>query len=257
MLTASILAAALTVPLVGPAAAAPSPATAAHPVAVDPRLIPLQGTENTRVFATYRTTDGHPVTLRAIRSDNLSKLTTRDVRVLAARQVATVVDLRTAPERQLQPDRPLPRAVHHDADIFGNAFIGALDLNAGYRMFVTDPHARAEFARTLRLVSATLGQGKAALFHCSAGKDRTGWTAAMLLTIAGVDRATVNRDYLASNKFRHTSPADPLQGVRIEWLNASFAAATQYYGSFHGYLRKGLRLSEAEITTLRERLRTA
>lgn len=260
----AVLALGMTVLAVDPAAqAAPAPdsrsgaahSDAAHPVKTDPRLIRLQGTENTRTFATYRTTDGHALNPRVIRSDNLSKLTPGDQRALAGRGVATVVDLRTGIERGLQPDRPVPGAKNVAADIFGDQLVGALNLDDGYRMFVSEPHARAEFARTLRLVSATLAKGHAVLFHCTAGKDRTGWTAAMLLTIAGVDRATVNRDYLASNKFRHTTSADAQNGVRIEWLNTSFATADRMYGSFDGYLRRGLRLSDAEIATLRAQLR--
>ena len=231
--------------------------SAAPTVTTDPRLIRLTGTDNTRTFATYRTTDGHSLNLRVIRSDNLSELTRGDQQKLARRGVATVVDLRTAAERQLQPDRPVPGARHYDEDIFGDHLAEAVNLDSAYAFFVSDPGARAGFARTLRLVSSTIGQGSAALFHCSAGKDRTGWTAAMLLTIAGVDRATVERDYLASNYFRHTTPADPLQGVRLAWLRTSFATADREFGSFDGYLRKGLRLSDAEIVTLRDRLRVA
>ena len=246
----------IAVTLAGTGLVAPT-ASAAPAVKADPRLIVLDGTDNTRTFATYRTTDGYSLNRRVIRIDNLSELTRGDEQKLARRDVATVVDLRTAVERQLQPDRPVPHARHYDEDIFGDHLAEAVNLDSAYAFFVTDPGARAGFARTLRLVSATLGQGRAALFHCSAGKDRTGWAAAMLLTIAGVDRATVERDYLASNFFRHTTPADPLQGVRLSWLRTSFDTANRRFGSFDGYLRAGLHLSDAEITTLRQRLRIA
>ncbi len=259
LLASLLLAFALVLPgLVGPssAVAAPAPAAPAPPaVKPDPRLIKLTGTDNTRDFATYRTVDGAALNLKVIRSDNLSQLTSADEQKLAGLGLVTVVDLRTGFERTLQPDRRVPGARHYDADVLANAPGSAFDLTEAYRLFVSDPHARAEFARTLRLVSATLAKGRAALFHCSAGKDRTGWTAAMLLTIAGVDRATVDRDYLASNKFRHTSPADGLNGVRLPWLQTSFATADQLFGSFDGYLRNGLRLSAAEIATLRSQLR--
>jgi protein-tyrosine phosphatase len=255
LLATLLLASVLVVPgLVGPSAATAAPAPAAPAVKPDPRHIKLAGTENTRDFATYRTVDGHALNLKVIRSDNLSKLTPADQRKLAGLGLAAVVDLRTDIERALQPDRPVPGARHYDANVFGRAAANAFDLPAAYRMFASDPHARAEFARTLRLVSATLAQGRAVLFHCTAGKDRTGWTAAMLLTIAGVDRATVDRDYLASNKFLHATPGT-LEGVNLAWLQASFATADKLFGSFDGYLRNGLRLSPAEISTLRSQLR--
>ena len=44
-------------------------------------------------------------------------------------------------------------------------------------------------------------EGRSVLFHCSAGKDRTGMGAVYLLTALGVDEATIRRDYLASNKY--------------------------------------------------------
>ncbi len=241
--------------LVGPTANADPVAPPAAPA--DARLIRLQGTENTRVFSVYRTTDGVAISPRLIRSDNLSKLTPGDRRTLAGRGVSTVIDLRTLPERLLQPDQPIRGARRYDVDILGGDPASMTNLDNAYVAFVTDPQARAGFARTLRLISTTLASGRTALFHCTAGKDRTGWTAAMLLTIAGVDRATVDRDYLASNIYRHTSPRDLVQGVHLGWLRSSFAAADQHYGSFDGYLRRGLRLSDGEIAGLRNLLRTS
>ncbi|MFT4201713.1 tyrosine-protein phosphatase [Gordonia sp. (in: high G+C Gram-positive bacteria)] len=221
----------------------------------DPRLVPLTGTKNTRTFATYRTVDGASITPRVLRSDNLASLTDRDRAKLAARGIATIIDLRTLPERALQPDRRPARSRGYDVDIFGASLAQNADLDSAYRFFVTDAGARAGFARALRLVSTTLGHNRAALFHCTSGKDRTGWTAALLLTIAGVDRATVERDYLASNKFRQTTPNSGIEGVRIGWLRESITTATSRYGSIEGYVHRGLGLSDGEIATLRNRLR--
>ena len=92
------------------------------------------------------------------------------------------------------------------------------------------------------------------LFHCSAGKDRTGWLSAVLLTVLGVDRQVVDADFLASNSFRHASPTDPLNGVNIGLLNAAFASADKTYGSFENYVHKGLRLSDSDIAGLKKAL---
>ncbi|MGG2458387.1 tyrosine-protein phosphatase [Streptomyces sp. RGM 3693] len=104
------------------------------------------------------------------------------------------------------------------------------------------------------------------------GKDRTGWMSAVLLTAAGVPRATVDQDYLASNHYLQASndrqmaqlraagkvkdPAllTPVLGVRESYLDAAFNEVTTAYGSFDGYLRKGLGLDRATELKLRQRL---
>ena len=73
-----------------------------------------------------------------------------------------------------------------------------------YDAFVRAPAARASYAELLTdLATGPLPQ----LFHCTAGKDRTGWAAALLLEIAGVDRATILADYLLTNTFSSATRA--------------------------------------------------
>ncbi|WP_324195366.1 tyrosine-protein phosphatase [Nocardia abscessus] len=97
-----------------------------------------------------------------------------------------------------------------------------------YRAFITAPGANEAFASVLRDI---IGSDGAVLFHCTAGKDRTGWTAAVLLTLLGVDRATVTEDYLLSNRYRAARADDPLNGVQQSWLDAAFDQADRTYGS--------------------------
>ena len=66
-----------------------------------------------------------------------------------------------------------------------------------YRQFVSDPQAREQFAAAARLIAAP--GGIPAMFHCTAGKDRTGWLSAIILTALGVDQRTVFADYLITN----------------------------------------------------------
>ncbi len=254
----SVSAALAAVALVtGPIAVAPSAVAAPTPGVVGPtRLITLDGTQNTRTFDGYVTGDHKSINSNLIRSDNLSKLSGADKRKLAARKVTTVIDLRTVVERSVQPDQEIPGATLHYDDILGGTSpTNLIDLNGAYRSFVTDAQARAQFASTLRTITKTLAAGNAVIFHCTAGKDRTGWTSAMVLTIAGVDRATVDSDYLASNTYRHASPADPLNGVNISLLRTSFDTANRMYGSFDNYVRKGLGLSAADVAALRNAVR--
>src|SRR5205085_732221 len=67
-----------------------------------------------------------------------------------------------------------------------------------YRGFVEIEGARAAFGELLREIADADG---AVLFHCTAGKDRTGWASALLLHVAGVDDATILEDYLLTNTF--------------------------------------------------------
>lgn len=225
------------------------------PAVATPSVIHLAGTENTRTFAAYTTTSGKSISPAVIRSDNLSKLTASDIRTLKRLNVTSIVDLRTQLEYTVQPNRAVPGAPLKHFDVLGQTPItNLIDLASAYRAFVTSPSARAAFRKTLLDIKNTTSAGNSVIFHCTAGKDRTGWTAALLLSILGVDRATIERDYLASNTYRHASPSDPLNGVRIEWLRSSFATANSKYGSLDGYLRKGLGLTTKDLNTLRANL---
>lgn len=225
---------------------------AAAPAVAAPQEVRLAGTENTRTFAAYRTVDGAAISPRVLRSDNLSKITPADQRALAKRGVTTIIDLRTSLERSIQPNRAVRGARARVADVLGGTPVTNLvDLPTAYRAFVTDPGARRAFRSALLETRRTVESGQAILVHCTAGKDRTGWYAAVLLTILGVDRATVERDFLASNRFRHANANDPLNGVNIAWLRSAFATANRKYGSFDGYVRKGLGLTQADIDGLR------
>lgn len=220
-----------------------------------PLAISVPDVANARTFANYTTETGMRISDKVIRSANLSTLTPAGITALQRHGVRSIIDLRTQLEAAVQPDKPVPGATRRNLDVLGAVPASYLvDLPNAYSAFVTDPHAREAFRASLLDIKDTVTAGGSVLFHCSAGKDRTGWLAAVLLTILGVDRQVVDADYLASNSFRHASPNDPLNGVNIGWLNASFAAADKTYGSFDGYVRTGLRLSDADIAGLEKAL---
>ena len=112
----------------------------------------------------------------------------------------------------------------------------------------------------------------AALYHCSAGKDRTGWTSALLQSIAGVAPATIMNDYLATNQYEagqiaaelaaiRAAKGDaaaaivaPTLGVQSSFLQAALDQVVASYGSMDAYLTQGLGLSQADIYVLRAKL---
>ncbi len=93
------------------------------------------------------------------------------------------------------------------------------------------------------------------MFHCSAGKDRTGFAAAALLAALGVGWEQVLEDYLATTRHwrRDTLPdrglppaiAAVLLGVEASLLEAAFAAMRETAGSVEAYLDRALGVDEA------------
>ncbi|GEM34368.1 protein-tyrosine-phosphatase [Nocardia neocaledoniensis NBRC 108232] len=253
------LAAATAVAVVfGPVAGQALAEPAGTESAVVDRSLGLSAVQNARDAGGYVTTDGHRVrTGLVFRTGALDKATPEDLARLSALGVRVVDDLRTGYERALGPDKLPAGAVGHSYDVIGQAspliLAGALVGGEGmYRAFITAPGANEAFAAVLRDIIAADGAG--VLFHCSAGKDRTGWASAVLLTVLGVDRATVTADYLASNTYRNAAPTDPLNGVQQSWLDGAFDQVDQSYGSFDNYVRAGLGLTEDEVAALRSAL---
>ncbi|MEY9965662.1 protein-tyrosine phosphatase [Streptacidiphilus sp. MAP12-16] len=139
-----------------------------------------------------------------------------------------------------------------------------------YRWFVTDEVIRGRFAETVRLLADP--DGTPLLFHCTAGKDRTGWTAAIVLTALGVDRATVYEDYLLTNERSAAlierimdafgtrgvmkDPSLMLPVIRAEsvYLDAAFAAVADGWPDFEDFLADGLGLDAGTLAALRKNL---
>jgi protein-tyrosine phosphatase len=127
-----------------------------------------------------------------------------------------------------------------------------------YRALVNDEaHRFAELFEPLLQAEAPL------VFHCTAGKDRTGFAAAMILLALGVQRDLVLQDYLLTNRhFRHPKmppsaiPPDAvavLWGVREDFIEAALQAVDRDHGGVERYLAERLKLTPAARQALRER----
>lgn len=262
----------------------------------------LQNAPNARDLGGLTTVDGrHLRSGLLLRADSLHRLTDVDLEVLAGLKLACVIDFRNLEEAaRVGLDRlptPAPRHVplpildpDHDVDLFelisdvlrGDAdgteldFLrdeaaggGAAGLMLGlYRRFVSSTLARASLAQALRLVATP--DALPLLFHCTAGKDRTGWLAAVILSALRVDRGTIVADYLRTNdhsqatvefvvsllvgKVNDPRVIVPMLQAREEYLAAAFAEADQRYGGMDGYLREGLGADDALLAALRANL---
>ncbi|MDQ1521428.1 MAG: protein-tyrosine phosphatase, partial [Actinomycetota bacterium] len=174
--------------------------------------ITLEGAPNFRDLGGYETSDGLRVRHgQLFRSGVLSELTDDDIAVLEALGLATVVDLRSAAEIEARPNR-IPRgAVAVEVPVTDVSMaptviaakleagetdgLGAEMLLTGNRAFARE--LRAAFAEVLQLVMDAAR--RPIVFHCTAGKDRTGFASAIVLLTLGVLRDTVVDDYLSSN----------------------------------------------------------
>jgi protein-tyrosine phosphatase len=251
----------------------------------------IKSIPNLRDMGGYETSDGSTVAGGLVyRSNQLSGIPEGDMLKLAGLRLKTDFDLRTAEERGLRPDE-LPPGVNEvwldvlaDADQAGpamleklmkdpkaaNEALGGGKAEAGfqesYRQFVSLPSAEKSF----RELFIALGDREQipALFHCTTGKDRTGWAAAALLTLLGVPRETVMEDYLRSNdyiipKYQKVIDAfveaggDPsipeaILGVKKEYLEAAFDEMETKYGTIEKYFSEGLGIDAAGQKAIRD-----
>ena len=134
---------------------------------------------------------------------------------------------------------------------------------AYYAAIPVQPPAQRAVAQILRTVADGSG---GVLVHCAAGKDRTGWAIATLLTVAGADRDAVLADYLLSNAAieslrawmqAHYSDAfaadEEILGVDRQYLQAAWDAMERNFGSFQGYL-SAIGVDDDVVRRVRQRL---
>ncbi len=168
------------------------------------RRIRLENGENIRDLGGYETSDGRVTKFGCLfRAGGVDRLTAAEWNKLTALGVRTVLDLRSESEVSRQPDRvpegiswyhcPLQEEQIDARDLSGSAekaFLGS--LTEGYLNIVRKNGGR--LAKALSLLTEALGQG-GVLFHCTAGKDRTGIVASSVLYLCGVEKCDIVADY--------------------------------------------------------------
>jgi protein-tyrosine phosphatase len=258
----------------------PIPARLPAAERADHRRLPVEGAHNLRELGGYATRDGLTTRWGVLyRSDALSDLSDDDVAYLDRLALRRVVDFRSDPERErdavrlpatpglevmlrpIQGDGLDPEALRQSI-LSGEATREQMSgmLIQGNRAFVTDfSDVYADFLRALA-EPANLPL----LFHCTAGKDRAGFGAALALLAVGVPRETVMADYLLTNEFSadhtervlrivqvfslfRTDPEEvrPLFEARREYLQTAFDTIDAKYGGTDAYLHEGLRVDDA------------
>lgn len=253
----------------------------------------LQGAPNFRDLGGIRAVGGRVLRHRRLfRSDLLGTATDADLTRIDEFDIRLVVDLRDAKERASERSRwpelrPVRRIVPE-----GESDVGGVKLTGWTRNFL-DPSFDASRARERmiesyrrmpRLFSATLAclftyleesEGGAALIHCVAGKDRTGFVCAIVLWALGVSREEIVRDYLLSREgFARSGRLDRVLrqlfpeaiperakgvalivgGVASEYLDSAFQQIRRDFGSIDGYLTQRIGLDSSRRELLQRRL---
>jgi len=247
------------------------------------RLIPLEGTLNLRDLGGYVGLGGRAVRWRQVfRSDALHALTPADLDVVAGLGLRAVYDLRRTVECERQPTvidgvrierLCVGDDVEHGPELLDQILDGSLP--AADDAFVVDLYvgmlrdAAQVFGDVLTRLAAP--DGLPALFHCTAGKDRTGLAAALLLTVLGVDRETILDDYELTNEYRSNRRIEELRpmieaaGVDVEAVRPFLSArrpvlrgaltwVDEAHGGVEAYLLGPAQVSLETLGALRERL---
>ncbi|MFE9253793.1 tyrosine-protein phosphatase [Streptomyces sp. NPDC006879] len=231
-----------------------------------------------------------------LRSGQLDRLDPATGPAVDALGLRTVIDLRTDAERASHPDRvptgsrlivadvladqvasgAMPAAAQLKT-LLGDPAAAERELGGGrvealfadiYRSFVLSGSGQASYRRLLTVL-ADPDPGPV-LFHCTAGKDRTGWAATVVLSLLGADEETVEREYLSVNPAVRQAFAPLVEGfaaaggnpdlalalisVSPSYLAAALEAVHLRYGSVEKYVREGLAVPDEAVAAIRARL---
>lgn len=256
------------------------------------RQVKLDGQANFRDLGGYSTTDGRSVKWGLIyRAGQLNELSDADLSKLKELDIRTVIDLRGTSEAESRGKDRLPDGVRNmsypidvmslpkeeEESIATDSSFGRPDfmLQATRLIMI---HRTDVYAALIRELAAP--ENRPLVFHCTAGKDRAGIGAAIVLTLLGVPWETVREDYLLSNFYRRDEnerelgkmrediakkqgiPAEQVDMtayesmylVKPEYIDAARDAVIRKYGSMESYLHQGLGISEEMISQLRNEL---
>lgn len=266
-------------------------------------LLSFEGLSNVRDLGGMRTSDGRAIAKgKLFRSDQLFFATKADREKLEAMNIRVVVDFRSEIEHDEKPDPALPNTEILHLPIIKDVRAGITrdeQSNKGimklimsgqgadltfidtymanmYRNFVVEPYANGQYALFVDAVIEALRSGGAALWHCTAGKDRAGFATAILLETLGVPRDNIMTDYLQTNECLEgvtkqlvtmlSSKAFAADQMQIDeqaletmkvalghffradesFLAGAYTAADERFGSFDAFLEQCLGISDAK-----------
>lgn len=252
------------------------------------RLLPIKHGRNFRDLGGYQTTDGRTIQWhRLIRSGHLHTLDDADLNYLTNLNVTLDLDFRAPGEIAAQPDQVPTTATYHQLSVFqtdrtdashsqeqieqefsGDPKAGYHHMLDVYREMVTASKAKAAYQSFFAQL-LSLSPDQAVIFHCTAGKDRTGVGAILLLAALNVDRQTAINDYLLTNTINHdflqhtvdqidaAGKSDAfaqntlsLMSVSPNYINVALEIIDRDYGSIKNYVQQYLGVTDQELRDL-------
>ena len=202
--------------------------------------------------------------------------------------IRMIVDLRTSQEVAEKPDVVIDGVEYVHIPIFTESIIGITketgadtsayikrtwkrsslraavpEMRDIYAHVMTDANVVRRMAEVMHLIISNAVEGRATLFHCSQGKDRTGAISAFLLRLLDVDQETVVEDYVESNRvFRAKARKDYVKVLLFKldhvtagkvyraqiadrrYIAATFDSVERLYGSVADFFRNGLDITD-------------
>lgn len=250
---------------------------------------------NFRDLGGIKTADGKFIKPNILlRSAHLSNINKKDIELLKEKyNLKKVVDLRSAAEKEKHPNIILDDVEYIDIPYFneetmaltsgmGSDVLSAIkkaqsreellgyipDLTKVYPLIITNEYSLTQLSECIRLIINN--REGAVLFHCTAGKDRTGVTAAIILSILGVRYPDILVDYMKTNRvsmknadkyskmaslvFRDKRLAEKTKTVFSAdkaFLDSVFDAINEKFGSFEKFVSDGLKISDDEIISFK------
>ena len=229
----------------------------------------LENQHNFRSLEGIQTKSGRKFRKNKVyRSGSLNKLSEADIRRLEEIGLALVIDFRSDREVELFPSELIPSVkntlritIRDEARDRAMELLERNDAEGMERILVTDyrrlirddSSAFADFFRAIEQATEF-----PLVYHCAAGKDRTGIATVLLLLVLGVDMETVKHDYFRSNIYlkaftdrlirkinedgRNGEIIRPMMEVRPEYLEAALDEIEQSFGGMEAYLRDVLKV---------------
>lgn len=245
------------------------------------RKVKVKGAANFRDLGGYKTRDGHRVRwAKLYRSADLSKLTDSDLGLMQNLKITYDIDLRGIKESEKAPDKMNP-GMHYQLCPAGSdnldgmmRSIAVLKDPKQADSLMDDFYSKTQYFkdRYKPLFDALLDlpQDQSLVFHCTAGKDRTGMGAALVLFALGVPQKVIIEDFMASNYYRradndkminmmvnsyHLNPevAKSMMGVKREYIESTFASIRKQFGSIDSFLRSEIGLDDSKLRTLKSK----
>ncbi|MDA9964831.1 tyrosine-protein phosphatase [Gammaproteobacteria bacterium] len=247
------------------------------------RLLPMDGSHNTRELGGYKTTDGKTIKWgKLFRSDKLSDISKTDQAYLQNLGIKKIVDFRSEQEKAEDPNI-IPTGISYvempiSVDGAMRSKIEAVlkgETDREVQSFLID--ANKEFVTNYadvyeNFLRGLIDEDAPTLFHCTAGKDRAGFAAAITLIALGVSKEDVINDYMKTNAFTQERIEEilgqielmslyqsdveilrPLLGVEQIYIETAFKTAEDKYGSLENFIRDGLNISDEDIQKLRNK----